>query len=75
MSESNSENDFYSHYVGDGSSPPPPTSDNAEEPTVTTSHFDPLGGPGDDAPGTNSRAAEPPRTRPLKLNPPRNRPP
>lgn len=69
MSESNSEKDFYSQWVGDGSSPPPPTSDNAEEPTVTTSHFDPLGGSGDDAPGTNSRAAEPPSYPPAQAQP------
>lgn len=44
MRDSNSENDFYSQWVGDGSSPPPPTSEAAEDPMATPSGFDPLVG-------------------------------
>jgi MinD-like ATPase involved in chromosome partitioning or flagellar assembly len=58
MSDSNSENDFYSQWVGDGSSPPPPTSEGAEDPMATPSGFDPLGGTRDEPLGT-TRAPEP----------------
>lgn len=64
MSETNSENDFYSQYVGERSSPSPTppawSGDSAEEDAgATVSPFDPLGGPRDGA-ASPSRSPEPP---------------
>lgn len=58
---SESENNFYSQYVGEGSSPPPPacSGDSAEEDAeATVSPFDPLGGPHDGA-ASPSQSPEP----------------
>lgn len=52
MSDSNSENEFYSQYVGDGSTPPPARGDSSQEPEANPSAFDPLGGPRDGTPAT-----------------------
>lgn len=63
MSENNDENDFYSQYVGDGSSPPPPAA-GTNDPRGAESTFDPLndplGGPRDVAPLPSRAAPEPP---------------
>ncbi|KLO34407.1 hypothetical protein ABH36_18895, partial [Mycobacterium haemophilum] len=58
---SESENNFYSQYVGEGSSPPPPacSGDSAEEDAeATVSPFDPLGGPHNGA-ASPSQSPEP----------------
>ncbi|WP_237752807.1 MinD/ParA family ATP-binding protein [Mycolicibacterium aromaticivorans] len=62
MTESSNENDFYSQYVGEGSSPtPPPWHSEAadEDAPATSSPLDPLGGPPPPATST-SPSLEPP---------------
>lgn len=59
MSDRSSDNDFYGQWVGDGSTPPPPTGDSGEDPSVNRSAFDPLGGTRE-VPLGGTRSPEPP---------------